>query len=134
MGTEDAADRRHPTESCKNKRHHEHLQSFPVAAKLVLVHYLQLVLQQELGLLGSEPESGLGLQRWQMVCDWTCSTVTGSPCGWEQGWGCGWGGCAELMGAQQIDKLSFIKSQASFPYIEITCSLVQAVEMQGYIT
>lgn len=121
MGTEDAADRRHPTESCKDKRDHEHLQSFPVAAVRVLVHYLQLVLQQELelvqelGLLGSEPESGLGLRRWLMVCDRTCSTVTGSPCGWERGWGCGWRGCPQLMGAQQTDKLSFIKVRPHFP-------------------
>lgn len=91
MGTEDAADWRHPTESCEDKWDHEHLQSFNVAGMMamVLVYYLQLVLQQEqelvqeLGLLGSELELGLGLQQWLMVCDWTCSTVTESPCGWE---------------------------------------------------
>lgn len=37
MGTEDAADWRHPTESCKVKWDHEHLQSFDMAGMMAMV-------------------------------------------------------------------------------------------------
>lgn len=56
--------------------------------------YLQLMLgqglelEQELGWLAVESESGP--QQGPPGSDWTCSKETETLCGWEWGWGWGW--------------------------------------------